>query len=339
MRRQPVYQLTLSVTLFLGLVLGGALAPRGATAATYYVATTGSDVNPGTFFQPFRTIAKGVQSLHGGDTLYIRRGTYVESIAARFGVIPPSGTSWSQATTIAGYPNETVTLAPGAGSGVVELPWNGELSYIIFANLIFDGVNLGGRNDVVFLANNNHIRFINSEMKNAPSHNISGAGGYNEVINCRIHHAQVYGFYYGGHDSLFEHNEVYDNGGYAYHIYEAMATHVSHNIIRHNTIHGNGHTCVSSNSCHGGVILSHGSNNQADHNVVYDNFAGIQVDYLCTDCQVSNNTIYGNLGSGINIGSEAFNTLVENNILYDNGFPIDDRGVGTILRNNSTTAP
>jgi parallel beta-helix repeat protein len=338
MRRPFVYQLTLSVTLFLGLVLGGALSPRGATAATYYVATTGSDVNPGTFFQPFRTIAKGVQSLHGGDTLYIRRGTYVEGIAARFGVIPPSGTSWSQATTIAGYPNETVTLAPTAGAAVVELPWNGELSYIIFANLILDGVGAGGMNNVVFFANNNHIRFINSEMKNAGSVNISGAGGYNEVINCRIHNAKFYGFYYAGHDSLFEHNEVYDNGGYAYHIYEASATHVSNNIIRHNTIHGNGLTCPLP-GCHGGVILSHGSNNQADHNVVYDNFAGIQVDYLCTNCQVSNNTIYGNSNSGIAIGPEAFNTLVENNILYDNGFPIDDQGVGTILRNNSTTAP
>src|SRR2546422_751580 len=55
---QPVRLLTLSVLITMVTILGGILSPSAASAATYYVATTGSDANPGTLAQPFRTIAK-----------------------------------------------------------------------------------------------------------------------------------------------------------------------------------------------------------------------------------------------------------------------------------------
>jgi len=48
--------------------------------AVYYVATTGSDANPGTETQPFRTLAHGVIVLAPGDTLNILSGTYAESL-------------------------------------------------------------------------------------------------------------------------------------------------------------------------------------------------------------------------------------------------------------------
>lgn len=47
-------------------------------AATYYVATTGSDSNPGTVKEPWRTIAKAVNAMVAGDTTYVRDGTYYE---------------------------------------------------------------------------------------------------------------------------------------------------------------------------------------------------------------------------------------------------------------------
>src|SRR5215217_7462682 len=102
MGMQTLYQCALSAIIFTILFTGGILSPRVATAATYYVATTGSDANPGSQSQPFRTIDKGVSMLHAGDTLYIRGGTYNPG---RFGqhasVEIPSGTSWSNAVTFA----------------------------------------------------------------------------------------------------------------------------------------------------------------------------------------------------------------------------------------------
>ncbi len=48
-----------------------------ADCATRYVATDGSDSNPGTFQQPWLSIQKGFNSLFPGDTLYIRGGIYL----------------------------------------------------------------------------------------------------------------------------------------------------------------------------------------------------------------------------------------------------------------------
>src|SRR5262245_48007299 len=62
------------------LVLTGLLvsviAARSAGAADYYVATTGSDSNPGTLAQPFATLQRGHTAAAAGDTVYIRGGTY-----------------------------------------------------------------------------------------------------------------------------------------------------------------------------------------------------------------------------------------------------------------------
>lgn len=47
---------------------------------TYFVSTTGKDSNPGTMDKPFRTISYATSQLEKGDTLYIREGSYKESI-------------------------------------------------------------------------------------------------------------------------------------------------------------------------------------------------------------------------------------------------------------------
>ena len=69
------------------------------------MAPNGSDSNPGSQSQPFRTIQKGVNGLQAGDTLLIRGGTYAERVVLNQRVGSPS--NW---ITIRAYPNETVTL-------------------------------------------------------------------------------------------------------------------------------------------------------------------------------------------------------------------------------------
>jgi len=89
-----------------------------ATGATHYVSTSGSDSNAGTLAQPFSTLNKAVSVLRPGDTLYVRGGTYVESLSNNI----PGGTSWSKPVTIAAYPGETVIIqAASSGFGVVYL--------------------------------------------------------------------------------------------------------------------------------------------------------------------------------------------------------------------------
>ena len=47
-----------------------------AAAATYYVATTGSDSNPGTSSAPFLTLQKAANTAIAGDTVIVGNGTY-----------------------------------------------------------------------------------------------------------------------------------------------------------------------------------------------------------------------------------------------------------------------
>jgi hypothetical protein len=65
----------LHLLVFAGCFL---LAAPCARATTYYVATTGSDSNPGTQAQPFKTISKGIATAASGDTLLVADGTYNE---------------------------------------------------------------------------------------------------------------------------------------------------------------------------------------------------------------------------------------------------------------------
>src|SRR5262245_11535375 len=83
--------------LFIVTLLVGFLSPHAATAATYYVSTTGSNSNScataQTITTPKRTVSGssgGVSCLQPGDTLYVRAGTYAEGLNA---INSPSGTS------------------------------------------------------------------------------------------------------------------------------------------------------------------------------------------------------------------------------------------------------
>lgn len=63
------------------IILAAALLPNTATyAATYYVATTGNNSNPGTSSLPWRTVAYATAKMVAGDTTYVRGGTYNEGV-------------------------------------------------------------------------------------------------------------------------------------------------------------------------------------------------------------------------------------------------------------------
>jgi len=49
-------------------------------AATYYVATNGSDANPGSEASPWRTIQMAANMLRAGDTVLIKQGVYQEKV-------------------------------------------------------------------------------------------------------------------------------------------------------------------------------------------------------------------------------------------------------------------
>src|SRR5262249_6060377 len=99
--------------LFFSLLVLLCLMLQSARAATYYVATTGDDINAGTSLTvPFRTVSKAMNKAVAGDTVYLRGGTYREQVDVFAG-----GGSSGKYVTVTAYSSEVPVIK---GSDVVS---------------------------------------------------------------------------------------------------------------------------------------------------------------------------------------------------------------------------
>ena len=128
------------------MLLGIIGFPAAASAAAFYVdGTNGNDSNPGSFEQPFRSIQKAAGTMAAGDTCYVRKGVYRETI------IPAHSGRAGARITFKPYSNEQVTLsgadpitgwAPHQGS-IYKAPikWNlgqGNNQVFVDGRLVFE---------------------------------------------------------------------------------------------------------------------------------------------------------------------------------------------------------
>ncbi|WP_168433074.1 right-handed parallel beta-helix repeat-containing protein [Pontiella sulfatireligans] len=61
-------------------IIAGMLCTASAYAAEFYVATTGSDVSPGTLERPFASLQTAAQKMSAGDICFVRGGTYFQPL-------------------------------------------------------------------------------------------------------------------------------------------------------------------------------------------------------------------------------------------------------------------
>lgn len=131
------------------------------SAADFYVATNGSDSNPGTSTQPFKTIQKGINSAFPGDTVYVKGGRYYDM-----------GTSWNQVQFVrSGEPENPITLkayqneAPVIDGSQVGSTANG-MSIEGKQHIIIDGIDIYNSNGSwIYLKNSNHITIKNCDFR------------------------------------------------------------------------------------------------------------------------------------------------------------------------------
>ena len=338
------------------LILVGPITAQGAT---YYVATTGNDSNPGTLTQPFKSFAQGVSKLQPGDTLYIRGGLYTEQIDLQRPNKSGTANGW---ITIAGYPGEIVTIrfADTSSIGYGPIKARGNRGYFIFENLILDGSTSSdtGRSGWAIRDGNHHFILRNLEIKNFKNVSAVYVSANDVTIqNCKLHD-QVstlktsgtyhYGVYFhDGKNGVIEGCDVYNNTGGGLQIYPGPINGV---IIRNNKIHDN-NTWTTIHV--GGVVVMAGSvqtitNVSLYNNLIYNNgsspTAGSAPGLRISGSSLSqttfwNNTVYNNNGYGVMVSSR--DTIIQNNIVFGNvkGEIIDGSGSSCILDHNLTSDP
>jgi hypothetical protein len=177
-------------------VLAGAmlLCGAGARAATYYVATTGSDSSAGSLTAPFGSIQHGINAARAGDTVIVENGTYLY-------------TGGGMAVTInsAGSSSAWITLKAQTPGGVILDCQLGCHSYINFGgssaywiiqgfdirNTLESGLwsNSGGGKNIQVLGN--FIHNIGNHYDSTP-YGITGVytdtGGLNWTISGNVFH-------------------------------------------------------------------------------------------------------------------------------------------------------
>jgi parallel beta-helix repeat protein len=345
--------------------------PAAAHAATYYVATTGSDANPGTLAAPWRSLSAAVSRLVAGDTLYIRGGVYTASTDVIDSQLAPiqSGTSWDAPITVAGFPGEAVTMRPPDGSAGIRLT-NGAPHHLVFQDFAIDMSRqsdpgnpiVANRPEAIYVASgSHHIRFQRLDIGycmndciSFSTHNSTPTFVSNhELLDSKIHHAGQatgdnyhggpgintgYGIYSFTDGNLFDGNQFYSNNAYGMNVYG------SHNILRNNRVYNNGLRGGTNYAINIGssAFPANSANNLVYNNLVYNNRGGgIKVYSNAENTLVFNNTVYASGLAGIQAMYYAGGNVIRNNITYANAVNISDDGGQAALQvdHNLTANP
>src|SRR5438034_4168803 len=352
-RVQSISSLLCGVVLSVGILRAGV-----GEAATYYVATTGSDSSTCTQAQnpstPKRTINAALNCLGtavgagAGHTVQVAAGTYAETLDNNL----PGGTSWSTPFTLEAAAIGAVTIQPPPGALRCMLIARATSQYAIIRGLVCDGVNISYEGIKISDSSAGAASFIriqDSEIKNAKRHGLQATRSTdNEFIRVTAHDNGStddvdHGIYISdaSHRALIENSTVYNNHASGIRVYSSTAP-PEGCLVRNNRAYSNG--------TNGLAFLA--TKPLAYSNVIYNNHAaagnmlgsaksGIKVGGSSNGVKLYLNTISGqnaNTGDvGIEISSGAANTEVKNNIAYNNVKPLSNSGTNTLLANNLTT--
>lgn len=252
-----------------------------AVAATRYVDPTlvsdcsAGDYNPsmhdctGTTGDAYNTIAKGVTPMVAGDTLYLRGGTYPTTQRIDLQLENKSGSAGSY-MTFAGYPGDSKpVLQFSEGAGLYgNIKARGNRGWLIFQDLVLDGVNLGDATGWQIRDGNHDFILRGIEIKNQ-AYNGLYLDGFStiEIDDIYIHDARTtcivgtryHGFYvHHGTNLTITGARVESMPGFGGQVFPGPLTGIS---ITNSVFYGNNY-CVTSNN--GGLVLFANSGDISD---------------------------------------------------------------------------
>jgi Right handed beta helix region len=271
-------------------------ASRGAT---FYVAPTGSDRNPGTATDPWRTIQRAFDRLRPGERAVVRAGTYSEDLVMR-----RAGTAQAPITVIA-TAGARVVLRPASRSGdTYAVRFRSGAAYVRFGGFVIENARGTSSTNVYFEGSAHDIELVRNEIRYSQDQGIFSEDSTRDlhIVRNRIHHNgrghvagqhQSHGIYIEGRNHLIANNVVHDHPfGFGIQIYPANRG----TIVVHNTI-------VSSAL---GAIVVGGDEGVGEitirNNILaFNRGLGVRADSDCPigPVAVDTNVIYGNTGGAV----------------------------------------
>lgn len=179
--------------VFCQLILSSILFLANAQAATYYVATTGSDSNPGTSTQPFRTITYAYGKASAGTTILVAPGTYTDYTTGWGLHLSASGTASSPITLKSQTPGGAILDGQFGSSRHSGIYLDG--SYNIIDGFVIMRSPITG----IYVAGNNN-QVLNDEIEN------NGTQGSSDPEGQGIYSSD------GTSGNIYEGNYIHDNG-------------------------------------------------------------------------------------------------------------------------------
>jgi len=276
----------------------GAYEYESATSA-YYVATNGSDSNPGTLAQPFRTITHAYSLAGPGTNVVVEPGTYTDY-----------ETGWGLHLGSSGTASKPIVLQSQVrGAAIIDGQNASDRPagiYITGAYNIVDGFEIkhgGGKpgSDQTGLSIYGGIgeQILNCEIDH--NGNINGGSGLYESENSS-------GNVFAGN---YSHDNGAANGGLDHGLYLSGDNDVViNNVCSRNTGTGlqiAGYTTVSNMKVYNNVFAWNGYNGI----IIWTNIAGVDI---------KNNILYANTNWGIHfVDANGTGVVIDKNLIYGNG--------------------
>ncbi len=286
---------------------------------TYYVATTGDDLNPGTEAQPWRSIQKACNTLTAGSIVFIKAGTYNEKV-----IVNVSGSGVGGFITITNVPGDTVIL-DGTGRPGQNMFYIENKNYLKIIGLTIrnnigvtdgSGIRIEGYADHIELRNNT-IHAMRGT--NAMGITCYGTSGTSAISNIVIDGNEIFDCDAAPSEALVLNGNV---DGFA------VTNNLVHDInnIGIDFIGGEGTCPVGSKDRARNGVCKHNRVYKARSNYGGGYAAGIYVDGG-RKIVVENNIVHEN-DLGIEIGCEnngetTDSVIVRNNLVFNN----DKRGI------------
>jgi hypothetical protein len=301
------------------------------SGVTYYVSTSGLDTNAGSLSAPWRTIQHAANSVHAGDTVQVRAGTYNEIVT-----MATSGNATSGYITFQNYPGEApivdgTGLVAGGQTGLFSL--EGTFNYIVIQGFeirnfssstrgkVPVGIDFEGAGSNIEILGN-HIHNIVQTLGSCNAANALGVALYGTQAPTAISNVTFYGNQIDHNTTGCSENVSFD-GNVQYWVMGNNSVHDGDNIGLDNI----GFEGVSPNSAYdqardGWVFQNTVYNITSTTNPVYHNQVGADGYYCdgCTRIIVERNLIHDSDLSEMaseHSGHTSSYVIFRNNIIYN----------------------